>query len=118
MERGILSSLQPQNTRLRRAIRNLDAVAAHRLYPVLFDPQTAGGRLAGVPQSQASTCLAALSAAGYADAAIIGEVDARSAALEPIIVRLIADAAEAGSGGRSAGRLEEPETAYAHKPVL
>src|SRR5262249_11947980 len=39
MAAGIFSSLQPQNVRLRRAIRNLDAVADHPLYPALFDPQ-------------------------------------------------------------------------------
>jgi selenide,water dikinase len=42
VELGIFSSLQPQNVRLRRAIRELDAVAKHPLYPLLFDPQTAG----------------------------------------------------------------------------
>ena len=46
---GLLSSLQPQNVRLRRAIRNLDTVVAAPLYPLLFDPQTAGGLLASVP---------------------------------------------------------------------
>jgi selenide,water dikinase len=45
---GIFSSLQPQNVRLRRAIRNLDEAARHPLYPMLFDPQTAGGLLASV----------------------------------------------------------------------
>ena len=51
---GIFSSLQPQNVRLRRAIRNLDEAAArHPLYPLLFDPQTAGGLLASVPLEQA-----------------------------------------------------------------
>lgn len=40
---GIFSSLQPQNVRLRRAIRNLEAVAAHPLYPILFDSQSIGG---------------------------------------------------------------------------
>ena len=47
--RGIFSSLQPQNVRLRRAIRNLEEAAKHPLYPILFDPQTAGGLLASVP---------------------------------------------------------------------
>jgi selenide,water dikinase len=43
LAQGIFSSLQPQNVRLRRAIRNLDEAACHPLYPMLFDPQTAGG---------------------------------------------------------------------------
>jgi selenide,water dikinase len=45
MKRGIFSPLQPQNTRLCQANRNFGAVAADRLYPALFDPQTAGGHL-------------------------------------------------------------------------
>jgi hypothetical protein len=39
---GIFSSLQPQNVRLRRAIRELETVAMHPVYPLLFDPQTSG----------------------------------------------------------------------------
>ena len=46
---GILSSLQPQNLRLRRAVRDLERAAQHPRFPLLFDPQTAGGLLAGVP---------------------------------------------------------------------
>lgn len=85
---GIFSSLQPQNVRLRRAIRNLDAVADHPLYPVLFDPQTAGGLLASVPRDRAHACIAALQASGYASATIVGWVEAKSATLEPITIEL------------------------------
>ena len=85
---GIFSSLQPQNVRLRRAIRNLDAVSRHPLYALLFDPQTAGGLLASVPAAQAAACVAALRAAGYAQAAAIGRVLPRSDALEPITLEL------------------------------
>jgi len=85
---GIFSSLQPQNVRLRRAIRDLDRAARHPLYPVLFDPQTAGGLLAAVPLGEAERCVAALRAAGYADAAVIGFVSERSAALEPVTLDL------------------------------
>jgi selenide, water dikinase len=83
---GIFSSLQPQNVRLRRAILNLEAAGRHPLYPLMFDPQTAGGLLAGVPLANAASCMAALRAAGYAEAAIIGFVSARSGALEPIML--------------------------------
>jgi selenide, water dikinase len=41
---------------------------------LLFDPQTAGGLLAGIPQSRAAECAAALIASGYADAVVIGLV--------------------------------------------
>ena len=81
---GIFSSLQPQNVRLRRAIRELETVAAHPLYPLLFDPQTAGGLLAAVPLDQATSCVDALRAAGYAAADVIGFVTGRSTALEPV----------------------------------
>ena len=83
---GIVSSLQPQNVRLRRAIRDLSRVATDPLYPALFDPQTAGGLLASVPATRAAGCIAALKAAGYSQAAIIGEVLPRSTALEPISI--------------------------------
>ncbi|KAB2912462.1 MAG: selenide, water dikinase SelD [Hyphomicrobiaceae bacterium] len=88
MAAGIFSSLQPQNVRLRRAIRNLEAAASHALYPVLFDPQTAGGLLASVPSERAQACVKALRAGGYTTAAIIGIVEPRSASLEAITVEL------------------------------
>lgn len=81
---GVFSSLQPQNVRLRRAIRDLDAAQAMPLYPLLFDPQTAGGLLASVPADQAEACVEALRLAGYTDASIVGSVTMRSESLEPI----------------------------------
>jgi selenide, water dikinase len=85
---GIFSSLQPQNVRLRRAIRDVEAAARHPLYPLLFDPQTAGGLLAAVPIRQASICVGALRAAGYCSANVIGLVSERSGALEPVTLDL------------------------------
>ncbi len=82
--RGVFSSLQPQNVRLRRAVRDLGRAQALEDFPLLFDPQTAGGLLAGVPASRAASCVAALRAAGYARAAVVGAVLPRSEALEPI----------------------------------
>jgi selenide,water dikinase len=84
--RGIFSSLQPQNVRLRRAIRNLEEAARDPRYPILFDPQTAGGLLASVPPARAQACIAALHSAGFGRAAIVGRVEPRSAALEAITV--------------------------------
>jgi selenide,water dikinase len=83
---GLLSSLQPQNMRLRRAIRNLDAAVASPLYPLLFDPQTAGGLLASVPPDHAVACLAALKTHGYDRAAIIGTVQPQTHPEEPITI--------------------------------
>ena len=81
---GVLSSLQPANVRLRRAIRDLDAAQRLPLYPLLFDPQTAGGLLAGVPAEQAGACLAALRAEGYEQAAVIGDVRPPAGAPETV----------------------------------
>ena len=84
---GILSSLQAANVRLRRALRNQGEALTHPNYPLIFDPQTAGGLLACVPAATADDCLAALRDAGYPRAARIGRVLPLGEALEP--VRLI-----------------------------
>ncbi|MFZ5484069.1 MAG: selenide, water dikinase SelD [Pseudomonadota bacterium] len=81
---GILSSLQPANVRLRRALSNQEAALNHPVYPLLFDPQTAGGLLAGVPAEQADTCLAELHRLGYARATRIGTVLPQGEAVAPI----------------------------------
>jgi selenide,water dikinase len=84
--RGILSSLQPANVRLRRAIRNQAAMIDHPRYPLLFDPQTSGGLLASVPAERAAACVEALRTLGYAETAIIGRVRPQGDALEPILL--------------------------------
>ncbi len=119
---GIMSSLQPQNVRLRRAIRNLAEAGAEPLYPALFDPQTAGGLLASVPVARAAACIDALRAAGYTRAAVIGHVHVRSQELEPIVIRLAAVARLQLPGSDS---LKRPSTATtegtrnnAHESVL
>ncbi len=89
---GIFSSLQPQNVRLRRAIRNIDEAGKHPLYPALFDPQTAGGLLAAIPAARAKACVSALQAAGYHATAVIGVVLPRSTSLESINIDLEAPA--------------------------
>jgi len=85
---GILSSLQPANVRLRRALRNQQQALHHPRYALIFDPQTAGGLLASVPQARAEPCLKALRALGYAQAAVIGRVLPQGDALEPIVLKL------------------------------
>jgi selenide, water dikinase len=84
---GILSSLQPQNVRLRRAIRDISTFAQDERLPLIFDPQTAGGLLASVPGDRSDACLAELKQLGYGDAAIIGTVKPQSDLLEPIVLR-------------------------------
>ncbi|MBE9113370.1 selenide, water dikinase SelD, partial [Nodosilinea sp. LEGE 07298] len=71
---GIVSTLHPQNL---QAAEFIDpAGSSHPLYPLLFDPQTAGGLLATVPAAQAQLCLAALHRQGYEAAALVGEIGA------------------------------------------
>ena len=83
---GIVSSLQPANVRLRRALRDQAAFVQHPRYPLLFDPQTAGGLLATVPADRAKACVAALREAGYPHTAVIGRILAQGDALEPIVL--------------------------------
>ncbi|MBC7444117.1 MAG: selenide, water dikinase SelD [Polaromonas sp.] len=81
---GIVSSLQSANVRLRRAVRNQEAMVSHPRYPLIFDPQTAGGLLASVPAERAEACIAALRALGYSHTAAIGRILVQGDALEPI----------------------------------
>ena len=86
LQLGIMSSLQPANVRLRRALRNGAQIADDERYPLLFDPQTSGGLLASVPAAEADACLAQLHSLGYSHSAIIGKVAQQGDALEPVSV--------------------------------
>ncbi|HEY5637928.1 MAG TPA: selenide, water dikinase SelD [Burkholderiales bacterium] len=84
---GILSSLQPANVRLRRALKNQAEMVGHPRYALIFDPQTAGGLLASVPAARAEACLRALRELGYAQAVAIGRILPQGEALEPVTLR-------------------------------
>ena len=58
-------------------VAGVDRLGDDPRYLLLYDPQTAGGLLAGVPVDQADACLAELPAAGYAQSAVIGAVEPR-----------------------------------------
>lgn len=79
---GIASSLQPQN----RYVEAVFDVESERVgspaYELLFDPQTAGGLLAGVPAGRAADAVMALRQAGYAAATVIGEVGSGETRIE------------------------------------
>ena len=81
---GIVSSLQGANVRLRRALRNQEAMVKHPRYPLIFDPQTAGGLLASVPAERADACIAALRQLGYPHTVAIGRILPQTDAPEPI----------------------------------
>ncbi len=78
---GIESTLKPDNEAAAAASHQ---PAEHIAYPLLFDPQTAGGLLFGVPQDRAQACLAALREIAAPDAAIIGQVSERQGG-EPMV---------------------------------
>ena len=79
-EHGIESSLAPANRNQEDFIANR-AVADQSTYALLFDPQTAGGLLAGVPAEISCECLRQLREQGYT-AALIGEVRTGSMGVE------------------------------------
>ena len=84
LEMGILSSLQPENLRLRHTISNRAEAVRSPLYPLVFDPQTSGGLLASVAPDRANDCLKELHSLGYKQARIIGRVNTRNSEDESI----------------------------------
>jgi selenide,water dikinase len=80
---GVASTLLPENlARLPLLRGNTDAATT----AVLFDPQTSGGLLAGVPARDAAACVASLRSAGHAHAAAIGQVKQAGAGAAAISV--------------------------------
>jgi selenide, water dikinase len=74
---GFSSSLVAENRILEERLRP-DLPLSPQALALLFDPQTSGGLLAGVPGDRAPDCLAALQASGAPHAAIIGQVRAQN----------------------------------------
>ncbi len=72
--RGIRSTAHAENAKARRAMWVSDAAAAHPALALLFDPQTSGGLVLGVPAERGEPLLAALRAAGDEAATVIGVV--------------------------------------------
>jgi selenide,water dikinase len=88
IQKGVFSSLSPENMRIARAIDNVEFGKDKPQYPLMFDPQTSGGLLATVPNDRIETVLTALRRAGYLQAAAIGRVVERSAGEFPALVYL------------------------------
>lgn len=101
VEAGVFSSLHPANLRLGRTEIDAGEAALHPKYPLLFDPQTAGGLLAGVPATRADECVAELRRRGYEAASIIGVAEATGG--KPVRVRRGGEV-ECAGGGASAER--------------
>uniref|UniRef100_UPI00404A75E9 selenide, water dikinase SelD n=1 Tax=Cyanobium sp. TaxID=2164130 RepID=UPI00404A75E9 len=75
LERGYASSLAPSNARARALLDGpiqLVGPSSAALHGLLIDPQTCGPLLAALPAHQAPSALAALHAAGFAQAAVVG----------------------------------------------
>ncbi len=72
LERKIFSSLHADNRLIERNMEGHRELRESARFEVLFDPQTAGGLLASVPEKKAKSCLAALRDSGLEQAAIIG----------------------------------------------
>jgi selenide,water dikinase len=83
---GVASSLLPENLTLAGLLRGAGDEATRAL---LFDPQTAGGLLAGISADRAQSCVAALRAAGYASASIIGHVGRLGLAPPDVTISII-----------------------------
>ena len=77
-ELGIFSSLHDENLAVWHQASGNEDAEGHFAFPLLFDPQTAGGLLAGIPEDKAEACVRALWRAGSVDAACIGRVVRRS----------------------------------------
>ena len=78
---GWLSSLHPDNLRAKQFLVSDNNHHKHPHYPLLFDPQTAGGLLAAIAVENADACLQALQKSDCPQAMIIGRVSETLAAV-------------------------------------
>ena len=70
---GVASTLLPDNLALAGCLTSEADISSATL-ALLFDPQTSGGLLAGVPAQHAQACIDDLARVGVSHASIIGEV--------------------------------------------
>lgn len=87
LENNILSSLHKDNKLVASNIFNHEAFADDPRFELLFDPQTAGGLIASVPDGKAEACITQLREAGFAEAKAIGRVSKLGADLPAIILK-------------------------------
>jgi selenide,water dikinase len=71
---GIVSTLQEKNERFSRHFGIDATTSVEPRGRLLFDPQTSGGLLAGIPADRVDICRAELHTLGYTQAAVIGRV--------------------------------------------
>lgn len=87
LERKIFSSLHNDNKLATNDIFNYEAFAHQPKTELLFDPQTAGGLLASIPDEKAEECLAELRDEGFCGARAIGRVSKLDAAHPAITLK-------------------------------
>ena len=87
LENKIFSSLHADNKLVQKTIYNQEAFRDEPSFELLFDPQTAGGLVASVPQARAEACLEELRAGGCIHAAAIGRVSQSPAGAPALILK-------------------------------
>lgn len=87
LERGIASTLAPENERVFEAVANSERYSGDARMRLLADPQTAGGLLIAVPGSAACDCLERLISSEYCSATIIGRARAAPTSSARLVLR-------------------------------
>ena len=87
LQSGLESTLAPENRAAEQEIDVSENLRKSDAYRVLFDPQTCGGLLFGVPERQLSGVLAELIADGDTQSAVIGRVTSGDAGKARIVIR-------------------------------
>ena len=98
LARGLRSTFHPENARGASALQVAPPLRDRPEYAALFDPQTSGGLLFGVPEQRVAPALAALREAGYSAAAAVGTVVPPGAADPPGSLCEIASGGAPASG--------------------
>jgi selenide,water dikinase len=85
---GYFSSLHDRNQAA--ALEHIPQIGGQRAeYALLFDPQTAGGLLAAIPQQHTSACLSELKTLGYPHSRCIGTVITARPDIAPITIKKV-----------------------------
>jgi selenide,water dikinase len=74
LARGVRSTFHAQNARARGGLAADAGTGCDPAFELLFDPQTSGGLLFGVPAERSAEALLSLREAGDARAAVIGRL--------------------------------------------
>ncbi|MDA1370188.1 MAG: selenide, water dikinase SelD [Proteobacteria bacterium] len=87
LQQAIFSSLHEDNKQVEEHITCAEELTDDARYDLLFDPQTAGGLLACIPEAAAESCLEELRELGYGRANMIGRIARCSAQQAAILLK-------------------------------